>query len=221
MLQEANIETYPKLQSIMLGPLCKPSLPRSIRLLHASVQSCNLIGPPDPISHIRPIIYDDSPLPHPPTLLHHPYSLSEFLPGFPGRTATCELQWKLQRQQLDDFNHNFWIDVRFTILSSSRAKPQYQIAMYRATPASRPPRKLYSPASRAPLPSWTKKTHSQSFTSSGSCKRQVGQMNIRRNGGNAICHASCSKRGSNSTSSQLLYRTLRRSESANEKIHYT
>jgi len=110
----------------MLGPLYKPSLPRSIRLLHASVQSCNLIGPPDPISHIRPIIYDDSPLPHPPTLLHHPYSLSEFLPGFPGRTATCELQWKLQRQQLDDFNHNFWIDVRFTILSSSRAKPQYQ-----------------------------------------------------------------------------------------------
>ncbi|TFY72649.1 hypothetical protein EVG20_g324 [Dentipellis fragilis] len=59
--------------------------------------------PPDAISNLRPILYDD-PVPLSSEELRHPYSLSEFR-GDPG-----EYQWKLQRQQLDAWNHAFWTD---------------------------------------------------------------------------------------------------------------
>lgn len=84
----------------------------ALRLLHASPQSNNLVGPPDPTSHIRPVIYDDVAPPQPPSLLRHPYSLTEFDLEPSGRTSETELLWKMQRQQLDDFNQNFWLDVR-------------------------------------------------------------------------------------------------------------
>lgn len=69
-----------------------------------------LVGPPDPISHIRPVIYEDA-IPHqpqpPPSVLRHPYSLREFDSG---QIAPEEQLWKLQRQQLDDFVQHFWFD---------------------------------------------------------------------------------------------------------------
>ncbi|KAJ3568596.1 hypothetical protein NP233_g5612 [Leucocoprinus birnbaumii] len=47
----------------------------------------------------------------PPTLLRHPYSLSEFSNTKGNDQASnLELQFKLQRQQLDAFHHNFWSD---------------------------------------------------------------------------------------------------------------
>jgi len=70
------------------------------------------VGPPDPISHLRPVIYNDVPKPPPPSLRHHPYSLSEFDPESERNQSPHELHWKLQRQQLDDLNQNFWLDVR-------------------------------------------------------------------------------------------------------------
>jgi hypothetical protein len=69
-----------------------------------------LVGPPDPISHLRPVIYDDPSLSIQPKQLNHPYSLAEF------SNQECsfedlELLYKLQSQHLDAFNHQFWFDV--------------------------------------------------------------------------------------------------------------
>jgi len=87
------------------------SLPLCFRFFHTSSQTCNhLIAPPDPISHMRPVIYDDAPLPSPPSLLRHPYSLSEFMTGSQCQRGELELQLKLERQQLDAFHQNFWLD---------------------------------------------------------------------------------------------------------------
>ncbi|KAF8625804.1 hypothetical protein AX15_005191 [Amanita polypyramis BW_CC] len=73
-----------------------------------------LVGPPDPISNIRPVIYDESEVSIQPKQLNHPYSLSEF-DTVENSFDDLELQYKLQRQQIDVFNHQFWFDsnVRF------------------------------------------------------------------------------------------------------------
>jgi len=90
--------------------MLRPPHPHLVRLLHSSARTCNLVGPPHPISHLRPVVYDDLPSSHP--LRHrHPYSLKEFKGG----PRDDELYWKLQRQDLDAFNHEFWADnnIRF------------------------------------------------------------------------------------------------------------
>jgi hypothetical protein len=99
----------------MLLPLRRPVLHAHFRLFHASVCAAHLVAPPDAVSHMRPIVYHDFPDslgPSPPTLLSHPYSLSEFS-NTSGNdpAADLQLQFHLQRQQLDAFNHNFWLDV--------------------------------------------------------------------------------------------------------------
>ncbi|KAF8163333.1 hypothetical protein B0H34DRAFT_695048 [Crassisporium funariophilum] len=86
-------------------------LPRLfLRSFHPSIPQSDLVAPPDPISHIRPIIYEDSPSQSPPAYLRHPYSLSEFNTGERNAPGELELQFKLQRQQLDTFHQNFWRD---------------------------------------------------------------------------------------------------------------
>ena len=75
-----------------------------VRTFHASIARQHLVGPPDPVSHLRPVIYDDAP--PPPPQARHPYSLKEFTGD------TREYQWKMQRQELDAFNHEFWKEVR-------------------------------------------------------------------------------------------------------------
>lgn len=89
---------------------------RSVRLLHCSPIRCDLIGPPDPISHIRPVIYDGPTAPHKPKLSStHPFSLYEFDDCPPSdideSLNDMEFQWKLQREQLDIFHQDFWTDV--------------------------------------------------------------------------------------------------------------
>ncbi|KAG5635760.1 hypothetical protein H0H81_010180 [Sphagnurus paluster] len=59
---------------------------------------------------MRPIIYSDAPAPAPPSLIRHPYSLTEFSSASPKQANDSALQFKLQRQQLDDFHQNFWFD---------------------------------------------------------------------------------------------------------------
>jgi hypothetical protein len=87
-----------------------PSLTlRSLRLLHSSARTCDYVAPPDPISNIRPILYDE-PARVTSETQRHPYSLNEFRDD----SDTLEYQWKLQRQQLDAFNDNFWRDVRLS-----------------------------------------------------------------------------------------------------------
>lgn len=85
--------------------------PIAWRGLHSSAPLFHLVGPPDHISHIRPVIYDDVPPPPPPSRLQHPYSLAEFDPEPPVGTGAFDLQWKLQRQQIDNMDQNFWHDV--------------------------------------------------------------------------------------------------------------
>ncbi|KAG6851013.1 hypothetical protein H0H93_004500 [Arthromyces matolae] len=65
---------------------------------------------PYPVSHMRPIIYSDAPLPRSPSLLSHPYSLDEFSTTSKERGEDLVLQFKLQRQQLDDLHQKFWLD---------------------------------------------------------------------------------------------------------------
>jgi len=88
----------------------------SLRFLHSSARTCDYVAPPDPISNIRPILYDDPALV---TLgpLRHPYSLNEFRDD----SDTLEYQWKLQRQQLDAFNDKFWRDsnTRFEVAKAA------------------------------------------------------------------------------------------------------
>ncbi|KAG6866952.1 hypothetical protein C0991_003868 [Blastosporella zonata] len=59
---------------------------------------------------MRPVIYSDAPTLPPPSLIRHPYSLHEFstVSKQPGEQSA--LQFKLQRQQLDDFHQSFWFD---------------------------------------------------------------------------------------------------------------
>ncbi|KAG9318811.1 hypothetical protein JVU11DRAFT_914 [Chiua virens] len=93
---------------------------RFARLLHVSSTSRHLVGPNDPVSNLRPIIYTDIPgsTPHsralvqPKPHLNHPYSLNEFadLDSDVPHDRTLELQYKLAREQLDASNHNYWTD---------------------------------------------------------------------------------------------------------------
>ena len=82
--------------------------PLQRRLFHSTIQRLNRIGPPHPISNIRPIIYDDLP-PPPPPQQQHPYSLEEF--STTQETVKDETVFRMQRTQLDQFNQHFWLDV--------------------------------------------------------------------------------------------------------------
>jgi apoptogenic protein 1 len=86
---------------------------RSRRLFHSSLRASDYVGPPDPVSNIRPVLYDDPASTNADSAtapLRHPYSLDEFRDD----ADTLEYQWKLQRQQLDAFNNAFWRDVRLS-----------------------------------------------------------------------------------------------------------
>lgn len=79
-----------------------------VRNLHGSRPRRDLVAPPHTVSHFRPIIYGDKSSQPPPTYLPHPYSLSEFTTGT--TLGDHELQFLLQRQQLDTFHHSFWLE---------------------------------------------------------------------------------------------------------------
>ena len=87
-----------------------PCLSR-VRNFHGSKPRYDLVAPPHPVSHFRPIIYGDVSSQPPPTYLRHPYSLSEFTTGTGTTLGDHELQFLLQRQQLDTFHHSFWLEV--------------------------------------------------------------------------------------------------------------
>ncbi|EIN07337.1 hypothetical protein PUNSTDRAFT_71028 [Punctularia strigosozonata HHB-11173 SS5] len=81
------------------------------RLLHATVLARNFVGPPDPVSNLRPVIYDDDLPSRSSQAVTHPYSLSEFKPDEAAEEREeMEYQYKAERQQLDNFNHRFWTD---------------------------------------------------------------------------------------------------------------
>jgi len=94
------------------------------RLFHSTAYARHLVGPIDPISNLRPVIYEDDPSlsSRSPTAqssdnehLQHPYSLKEFTGDI------NDYQWKLQRQQLDAFDHLFWSDNNYRYESAKAA----------------------------------------------------------------------------------------------------
>jgi len=84
---------------------------RSARNFHVSKTRHDLVAPPHPVSNFRPIIYGDGASSQPPpTYLRHPYSLSEFTTRTGTTLGDIELQFLLQRQQLDTFHHSYWLE---------------------------------------------------------------------------------------------------------------
>lgn len=110
-----------------------------------------LVGAPDVISNLRPVIYDgvwfkaistpqdlspsSSSLPlttivHPDKDTEHPYALNEFASTrgheadrFFEEKNSWELRLRLERQSNDAFNHAFWTDVSCHIAFFCRADP--------------------------------------------------------------------------------------------------
>ncbi|KAF8798053.1 hypothetical protein BYT27DRAFT_6916763 [Phlegmacium glaucopus] len=92
-----------------------------LRNFHGSRPRHDLVAPPHPVSHFRPIIYGDASSQPPPTYLRHPYSLSEFTIGTGSALGDHELQFLLQRQQLDTFHHSFWLDSNTRFYTAKEA----------------------------------------------------------------------------------------------------
>ena len=89
---------------------------RTVRLLHSTTRRCNLIGPPDPISNLRPVLYHN-PGKAISAELSHPYSLREFSGDV---VVDHDLQWRLHQQDLDAFSQKFWTDVSTYLLSDAK-----------------------------------------------------------------------------------------------------
>jgi len=60
----------------------------------------DLVGPPHPMSNLRPIIYAQPTG----TSTEHPYSLGEFT----GQVKDVDFQFRLARERQDAMNHTFW-----------------------------------------------------------------------------------------------------------------
>ncbi|KAI5123361.1 hypothetical protein M0805_001782 [Coniferiporia weirii] len=84
------------------------------RYLRLSLRRCALVGPPDPVSNLRPIIYDED-VPRTRTSPTHPYLLDEF-DGNPQ-----DYQWRVERKWLDAYNHAFWTDSNTRFEDAKRA----------------------------------------------------------------------------------------------------
>jgi hypothetical protein len=158
---------------------------RPLRLLHSTVPTANYVGPPDPVSNIRPVLYNDlgSTTTESP---QHPYSLDEFRND---SEDTLEYQWKLQRQQLDAFNDAFWRDVRF--LSHTPIVAQLIIPMMRRrTPASKRPRQPSKAVFQHTQPQKNAKSDSENSIKIGSCKMQRDKKSTTLSGDGAVCKRS-------------------------------
>ena len=97
-----------------------PVLSRSLK--SSKSRSRTMVGPPDPVSNLRPTIYEDQVSEAESSKRNakgkevHPYLLDEF-DGDP-----TDYQWRLERQRLDAFNHAFWTDVCRAISSHAKKK---------------------------------------------------------------------------------------------------
>ncbi|KAF8654107.1 hypothetical protein AX16_003640 [Volvariella volvacea WC 439] len=91
--------------------LLRSALVVSCRPLHSTAVSRKLVGPIDPVSNLRPVIYDNVPASERSKRRAHPYSLTEFtLQSYEAVAGENELQLKLQQEQLDALDQQFWVD---------------------------------------------------------------------------------------------------------------
>jgi apoptogenic protein 1 len=85
------------------------------RFLHITARTKSgiksvLVGPPHPVSNIRPVLYDGQ---LPDRTATNAYSAREVQPPRDAASDPTKFQLDLTLQRLDRFNHNFWLDVRF------------------------------------------------------------------------------------------------------------
>lgn len=143
------------------------------RPLSISSPRYDLVGPPDPVSNLRPVIYDDAPVQSAPT--SHPYSLKEFAGD------TREYQWKVQRQELGELNHKYWADVRrFYCMSTAVSH-----GMRRVTPASMRHLRLVSHHCLQTVHHMTRSSPCLTSTDPGSRKSRIGSGHTAPNGASA------------------------------------
>jgi apoptogenic protein 1 len=85
------------------------------RSLHSSSSRRLLVGPPDPVSHLRPVIYGSEPTQ---SRVQHPYSLREFRDmeeqADEHENDFGNYELKLRMARMDAFNHEFWAEVSFS-----------------------------------------------------------------------------------------------------------
>lgn len=136
----------------------------SRRMFYSSPVNSDLVAPPDPVSNLRPILYDNAS--NTPTVpnVRHPYSLSEFTPAAVEASGDHELQFKLLRQQLDTFNQVFWTDVR---LASTLSFALFTQCFFRAIPDFMLPKPLFSKVYPLQFQFARKKMHFPRCTRSG------------------------------------------------------
>ena len=172
----------------MFGGLRRPTslALRHLRLLHSSVPTANYVGPPDPLSNIRPVLYNDlssttadSP--------QHPYSLDEF---HNESEDTLEYQWKLQRQQLDAFNDAFWRNVRFSHSQPYWHREEVIIIPCRQTPASKRPKQPFRSTFHHTQPQNNAKSISENSIKIGSCKKEPDKKSTTQSGDGVVCKRS-------------------------------
>jgi hypothetical protein len=151
-----------------------------LRFLHSTLQACNRIDPPDPVSQLRPILNNDTRSSRT-NRIPHPYSLFEFDSTDP--TSDYELQWTLHSQQLDAFNHEFWTDVSKKNNTTPCDEHILNICrLDRVILVSKPEKQQYFPAFRNHPQFLTQNVPSQSSISNGSYRRKIEWMPTRKNG---------------------------------------
>ncbi|KAK9894613.1 hypothetical protein P389DRAFT_162768 [Cystobasidium minutum MCA 4210] len=97
-------------------------------LAHLLAQEQDLVGPPDPLTNLRPVYYAPrftTPAPVSSTKKLHPYQLDEFgtsdlprssmslqktekLENLRRRFEAEDLEWRLQQRRLDQISHEHW-----------------------------------------------------------------------------------------------------------------
>jgi len=95
------------------------TIPR-LRLFHTTPCAKYLVGPPDPISNIRSVIYhqeDPSSSISYGDKVQHPYSLKEFTQV----ESVHDYQLNLQKTQLDAFDHAFWANNNYRFEAAKAA----------------------------------------------------------------------------------------------------
>lgn len=152
------------------------------RSFHSSRPRHDWVAPPHPVSHFRPIIYGDAFSQPAPTYLRHPYSLSEFTTETGSTLGDHELQFLLQRQQLDTFHHSFWLEVRVLTFLLFQAI-NYLVS---ATPGSMRPRKQSLVACPQRQLLATRRSLYLSSTNSGFYKKENARTATQKNGGDGI-----------------------------------
>jgi apoptogenic protein 1 len=84
------------------------------RLLHTTIlRNQILVGPPHPLSNLRPVLYNGVPDDHSKTNAYSPNELQSHVPTNPDK-----FQLDTSMKSLDKLNHDFWAEVSLWFCST-------------------------------------------------------------------------------------------------------